>query len=108
MRYVHPLLIACKAATSNRRVGEVATSMAPNACRGSKFLPGNYRIAIMRKLFFGAALAALIGTPVIAADLSVKAPPAPVYSWDGLYVGGNVGWLGIEGVSLSGAPGDPP
>jgi outer membrane immunogenic protein len=60
----------------------------------------------MRKLFFGVALAALVGTPVIAADMPVKAPPAPAYSWEGLYIGGNVGWLGIAGVSLSGTPAD--
>jgi outer membrane immunogenic protein len=60
----------------------------------------------MRQLFIGAALAALVGSPVLAADLPVKAPPAPTYSWEGFYVGGNVGWLGIEGVSLSGTPAD--
>jgi outer membrane immunogenic protein len=38
---------------------------------------------------------ALIGTPALAADLPVKAPPppsAPVWSWTGFYVGGNVGY----------------
>jgi outer membrane immunogenic protein len=58
----------------------------------------------MRKLFIGAALAALVGTPVLAAD--VKAPAPQTYSWEGLYIGGNVGWLGIGGVSLSGTPAD--
>ena len=51
-------------------------------------------------------LAALIATPALAADMAVKAPAAQAYSWEGLYIGGNVGWLGIEGVSLSGAPAD--
>jgi outer membrane immunogenic protein len=43
-------------------------------------------------------IAALIGTPAFAADMAVKAPkalpppPAPVYSWTGWYVGGNVGY----------------
>jgi outer membrane immunogenic protein len=60
----------------------------------------------MTKLFIGAALAALGATPVLAADMAVKAPAAQTYSWEGFYIGGNVGWLGIEGVSLSGTPAD--
>ncbi|MBV9971299.1 MAG: porin family protein [Xanthobacteraceae bacterium] len=60
----------------------------------------------MKKLFIAAALAALTGTPVLAADMAVKAPAPQTYSWEGLYIGGNVGWLGIEGVSLSGTPAD--
>jgi outer membrane immunogenic protein len=42
-----------------------------------------------------AAIAALIGGHAWAADLPVKAPPvttpAPVFSWTGFYVGGNIG-----------------
>jgi outer membrane immunogenic protein len=45
----------------------------------------------MKKLLIaGAALAALIGTPALAADLALKAPPppvAPMYSWAGFYLG---------------------
>jgi outer membrane immunogenic protein len=44
----------------------------------------------VKKLVFGiAAVAALIGTPVLAADMAVKARPVPVtiYSWTGFYVG---------------------
>jgi outer membrane immunogenic protein len=41
------------------------------------------------------AAIALIGTPAFAADMAVKAPPlpppAPVFSWTGCYIGGNVG-----------------
>src|SRR5437868_5540546 len=46
----------------------------------------------------GMALAALVTSPVLAADLGVrpayKAPPAlaPVYSWTGCYVGGGGGY----------------
>jgi outer membrane immunogenic protein len=60
----------------------------------------------MTKLFIGAALTALLATPVIAADMAVKAAAPQAYSWEGLYIGGNVGWLGIEGVGLSGTPAD--
>jgi outer membrane immunogenic protein len=53
----------------------------------------------MRKIAIGfAAIAALIGTPALAADLGrpvykapPPAPPAPVYSWTGWYVGANIG-----------------
>ena len=41
------------------------------------------------------ALSSLIGTPILAADIAVKAPPsppAPAWSWTGFYVGGNVGY----------------
>jgi outer membrane immunogenic protein len=39
------------------------------------------------------AIAALLATPVFAADMPLKAPPrmAPVASWTGCYIGGNVG-----------------
>jgi outer membrane immunogenic protein len=49
----------------------------------------------MKKLLIaGAALAALIGTPALAADMPVKAPlpAAPAWSWTGFYLGGNIGY----------------
>jgi outer membrane immunogenic protein len=54
-----------------------------------------YRGSLMKKLAFAIAAIALVGTPAFAADMAVKAPPpppAPVYSWTGWYVGGNVGY----------------
>jgi outer membrane immunogenic protein len=48
----------------------------------------------VKKLAIGiATLAVLIGKPVLAADMPVKASsvPSPVYSWTGCYLGGNVG-----------------
>jgi outer membrane immunogenic protein len=49
--------------------------------------------AFMTKVAIGiVAIVALIGTPAVAADMALKAPPpAPVYSWTGFYVGGNAG-----------------
>ena len=47
-----------------------------------------------KHLIVGAALATLIGTPALAADMALKAapaPPAPVWSWTGFYLGGNAG-----------------
>jgi outer membrane immunogenic protein len=46
----------------------------------------------MKKLA-GAALAALVAGPAMAADLPVKAPPiVPVYDWTGFYIGINGGY----------------
>ena len=42
-----------------------------------------------------AAMAALCATPVLAADMPLKAPPpppAPIYTWTGFYIGGFGGW----------------
>jgi outer membrane immunogenic protein len=63
----------------------------------------------MKKLAIAiAAIAAiaLIGTPVLAADLNKRPvnkappppPPAPIYSWTGLYLGGHVGgvWANVD------------
>jgi len=50
----------------------------------------------MRKLLLSAAATIVIAGPAFAADLAVKAPPpgaAYIASpWDGLYIGGNVGY----------------
>jgi outer membrane immunogenic protein len=53
------------------------------------------------------AVAATIGTAALAADMPVKAPPpapAPVYSWTGFYIGGNVGYGVARDPSSLGAP----
>ena len=47
------------------------------------------------------AVATMIGTPVLAADMAVKAPPpapAPIVSWTGFYIGANAGggWAHTE------------
>jgi outer membrane immunogenic protein len=50
--------------------------------------------AVMKKLTCVVALTGLIGTSALAADMAVKPPPpvAPVSSWTGFYVGGNIGY----------------
>jgi|SRR5690242_10966060 outer membrane immunogenic protein len=48
----------------------------------------------MKKLATAIAIAGLIGTPALAADMAVKGPPvapAPVFSWTGFYGGLNMG-----------------
>src|SRR5580658_5993253 len=47
-----------------------------------------------RSLFGIAAIAAMIGTPALAADMMpYKAPPpaTPVWGWTGFYIGGDAG-----------------
>src|SRR5206468_6342359 len=52
----------------------------------------------MKKILYASlAIAALVASPALAADMRapvVKAPPmpAPIYTWTGCYIGGNVGW----------------
>jgi outer membrane immunogenic protein len=106
MRFAHPLPIARVATTRRRCDGAASTSSVLAVSLGANNVGSNDRIAIMKKLFIGAAVAAFVATPVLAADMAVKAPAVQTYSWEGLYIGGNVGWLGIEGVSLSGTPAD--
>jgi outer membrane immunogenic protein len=49
----------------------------------------------MKNLAIVVAVIALIGTPALAADMAVKAPPppppAPIFSWTGWYAGLNAG-----------------
>jgi len=60
-----------------------------------------------------AAAAALIGPPVLAADLAVEArpappaPPAPVHSWTACYLGGNIGGAWQRNHTLSPVPAPP-
>jgi outer membrane immunogenic protein len=60
----------------------------------------------MKKLLIAIiAGAAFCGVPAFAADMAVKAPPplpppAPVYSWTGFYVGGDVGALWTKASGL--------
>ena len=50
----------------------------------------------MKKFLLSAAVVLGMATPALAADMAVKAPPAPlpppVYSWTGFYIGANGGW----------------
>ena len=47
----------------------------------------------MKKTVLGiAAIAALIGTPALAADIPYKVPPPPASSWTGCYLNGGFGY----------------
>jgi outer membrane immunogenic protein len=49
---------------------------------------------VKKLLIASTALAALLGTPALAADMPLKAPPpppAPVFSWTGFYIGATAG-----------------
>lgn len=64
----------------------------------------------MKKLLIaGAALAALIGTPALAADMALKAPPpaAPPCVWCGWYIGLNAGWVGSTNNNITNTFNDP-
>jgi outer membrane immunogenic protein len=65
----------------------------------------------MKKLWIaGVALAALIGTPALAADMALKAPPppaAPSCIWCGWYIGLNVGGAWDASTSASFSPATP-
>ncbi len=56
---------------------------------------GAYRFAVAIFSALTAASAALMfsGMPALAADIAVKAPPPPVYSWTGFYIGLNGGGI---------------
>src|SRR5262245_32011915 len=50
----------------------------------------------MKKFLLSAAVMLGMATPALAADMAVKAVPAPlpppVYNWTGFYIGANGGW----------------
>ena len=65
----------------------------------------------MKKFGFGIITVGLrAGTPVLAADMALKAPPPPPdWNWSGCYIGGDVGYgwqrdKDDETVPATGAP----
>jgi outer membrane immunogenic protein len=55
----------------------------------------------MKRGIIALAFAAALGNSAIAADMPVKArpaplPPPPLYLWTGCYIGGNVGWAEVS------------
>ncbi len=67
----------------------------------------------MKKALLGiAAIAAMIGTPALAADMPVKAPPpppAPTWSWAGFYIGPEAGggWAHSQQTDTGGTTSGP-
>jgi outer membrane immunogenic protein len=52
-------------------------------------------VTVVTKVAAGCVIAALISTPALAADMALKAPPAPTaYKWSSCYAGANAGWIG--------------
>jgi outer membrane immunogenic protein len=68
----------------------------------------------MKSILLGALalVSAAAAGPALAADLPVKsmAPPAPIYNWNGWYIGGNAGvaWATDGLTGYSGGPGTAP
>jgi opacity protein-like surface antigen len=60
----------------------------------------------MRGSLFGIAATVLIGTPALAADMPLKAPPAAYYNWTGFYAGGEIGggWATSTTTDLTSGP----
>jgi outer membrane immunogenic protein len=46
---------------------------------------------VKKLLLAGIAVATILSVPAFAADMPVKAPMAPAFSWTGCYLGGNIG-----------------
>ncbi|HXW71223.1 MAG TPA: outer membrane protein [Methylocella sp.] len=55
----------------------------------------------MRRQFFLAPLCALaLSGPALAADLGPPPPPIPVFTWTGIYVGGQIGFAWEQNVTI--------
>jgi outer membrane immunogenic protein len=52
----------------------------------------------MKRISFAVVSALmLVGTSVFAADMALKAPPPPPFSWTGFYIGGELGGAWANG-----------
>jgi len=70
-------------------------------------------VIVNRLLQTGTAFIVLLASPVMAADVAVKAPlpppAAPVFSWTGVYFGLTAGWVGADNSMVNqAAPGVDP
>src|SRR5688500_11873296 len=60
---------------------------------GTGRIMGSYRHSLQHVLAGAAVGAMTLASPVLAADMSLKAPALKaVYNWTGFYVGGHVGY----------------
>jgi outer membrane immunogenic protein len=60
---------------------------------------GHEGVSFMRRLVVTGFALGMMAATAVAADMPVpyaKAPPPPEFSWTGLYVGGNAGWMQLE------------
>ncbi len=69
-------------------------------------MPGHKGEVVVRNLLLAGIALVALAAPAAAADMPVKAPPAPIDIWTGGYVGANVGYgWATDHIDVTGSPG---